>query len=237
MAEYPKYEDIVNTKLISHTVAVDPALGEDLIGIISYCGRVSNPKNQSNVSTAERLINYLIKHKHWSPFEMADICLEITTTRDIGRQILRHVGFRFQEFSQRYADPTEELGFCLRECRFQDQKNRQSSIDVNESDQYEKDLASYFELIQATTIKSAAEEYKFLVSKGVAKEQARAILPEGNTISRMYVKGPVRNWIHYLEVRSDPSTQKEHRLVAYKAAEAIAPIFPMITNFTGEQNG
>ncbi len=236
MAEYPKYEDIVNAKLISHTVAVDLALGEDLIGIISYCGRVSNPKNQSNVSTAERLINYLIKHKHWSPFEMADICLEITTTRDIGRQILRHRMF-FQEFSQRYADPTEELGFCLRECRFQDQKNRQSSIDVNESDQYEKDLASYFELIQATAIKNAAEEYKFLTSKGVAKEQARAMLPEGNTISRMYVKGPVRNWIHYLEVRSDPSTQKEHRLVAYKAAEAIAPIFPMITNFTGEENG
>lgn len=226
----PTYEEIVSAKLISHTVAVDSALGEDLTGIVSYCGRVSNPKNQMNLDTADKLIKYLIKHKHWSPFEMASVCLEITTTRDIGRQLLRH-GFRFQEFSQRYADPTSELGFCLRECRFQDADNRQSSLEVDESSHEDLAIAEQFEEYQRDVIYIARKCYQKMTEAGVAKEQARAFLPEGNTVSRLYVHGFLRNWIHYIEVRSDPSTQKEHRLIAIKAAEAMLPIFPLIENF------
>lgn len=233
MNSYPNYEEIVNARLVSHTIADVPELSEfqgGLLGIISYCGRVSNPKNQANVDTADRLIKYLIKHKHWSPFEMADICLEVITTRDIGRQLLRH-GFRFQEFSQRYADPTEELGFCLRECRFQDPNNRQSSIPVDYDKESDNHASFDFRYFQIEQINTAISFYKTTLSLGIAKEQARTFLPEGNTISRMYVKGSVRNWIHYLEVRTDMSTQREHRLLAFKAAEAIAPCFPMITDF------
>ena len=197
--------------------------------LIAYCARVSNPSNQFNTETGERLIRRLIEWKHWSPLEMASATLEIETTRDIARQFLRHRSFSFQEFSQRYADPTVDLSFVLREARLQDQKNRQNSI---ETDDYE--LQMYWEVKQQMVINAAKEAYKWAIDHGIAKEQARAVLPEGNTVSRLYVNGTLRSWVHYIELRSGNGTQKEHIELARACAEAIAKIFPMIEEFVND---
>jgi len=227
---YKDYDEIVNVKLISSSKAsaefanlAGSEFSDEITNLISYCARVSNPSNQNNLETADNLISYLIKNKHWSPFELVNVCLEITTTRDIARQILRHRSFSFQEFSQRYADPTKELEFCFRECRLQDNKNRQNSIPTED-----KLLKSDWYMIQKSMISSAIVNYKYAISKGIAKEVARAILPEGNTVSRMYVNGSIRSWIHYIEVREKNGTQKEHAMVAHKCAQVISEIFPSI---------
>lgn len=192
--------------------------------LIAYCARVSNPSNQLNTETSDKLLGYLIKHKHWSPFEMASATLEVQTTRDIARQMLRHRSFAFQEFSQRYADPTGDLGFVLREARLQDTKNRQNSIDVED-----KQLQQQWESYQQKVLDSATEAYNWAISQGIAKEQARSVLPEGNTLSRLYVQGSIRSFIHYLEVRLEGGTQKEHRVLALEVSRAIAKIFPFYT--------
>ena len=225
---YKKYEDILSVKLISYTQPNPEEFSQGFIddgiqNLISYCARVSNPSNQNNLDTVDKLLNYLIKNKHWSPFEMVDVCLEITSTRDIVRQILRHRSFSFQEFSQRYADPTKELDFCLKECRLQDTKNRQNSILINNDE-----LAEIWKQLQIQVIDIAKANYENAVSSGIAKEVARVMLPEGNTVSRMYIKGSIRSFIHYIEVRDGNGTQKEHQLVARACAEAINKIFPYI---------
>jgi len=197
--------------------------------LIAFCARVSNPANQFNTDTSEKLIRYLIKHQHWSPLEMVSACLEITTTRDIARQILRHRSFSFQEFSQRYADPTAELdeAFVLREARFQDTKNRQNSVSLDMSDEAQKLLAIEWERAQKRVLFSVKQEYSWAIKNGIAKEQARAILPEGLTVSRLYMNGTVRSWIHYIELRAANGTQLEHQEIARACAKAIADIFPM----------
>jgi len=201
-------------------------VGENIQDLIAYTARVSNPSNQLNSETSEKLLRYLIKHKHWSPFEMVSACLEITTTRDIARQILRHRSFSFQEFSQRYANPVEELKFVTREARMQDDKNRQNSIEVDD-EAFQLD----WEREQKRVIWMCKQVYQDAIKKGIAKEQARAVLPEGNTESKMYMNGSLRSWIHYIELRSGPETQKEHRDIAIACAKAIEPIFPMINEF------
>ena len=197
--------------------------------LIAYCARVSNPANQFNTDTSERLIKYLVKHQHWSPLEMVSACMEIVTTRDIARQILRHRSFSFQEFSQRYADPTAELdeAFVLREARFQDTKNRQNSVELDMADEAQKLLAYEWERAQKRVLFSVKQEYSWAIANGIAKEQARAVLPEGLTVSRMYMNGTLRSWIHFIELRSGNGTQKEHMLIARACAESIAKIFPM----------
>jgi thymidylate synthase (FAD) len=211
-------------KLISYTKpAEDSSLTDDLLQLVSFCARVSNPGNQYNEKTAEKLVKYLIKHKHWSPFEMVNVCLEIETTRDISRQILRHRSFSFQEFSQRYADPVEELQFTTRPARLQDYNNRQNSIDIPMEDSINYVWESYQEVI----IERAKKAYNWAIEAGIAKEQARTILPEGLTMTRLYMNGTLRSWIHYIEVRESEGTQKEHREIAQKCAEAIYRIFPM----------
>lgn len=196
---------------------------DDAQELVAYCARVSNPSNQLNTETSEKLIKYLIKHQHWSPLEMVSVCLEVTTTRDIARQILRHRSFSFQEFSQRYADPTKDLSFEIRDARLQDTKNRQNSIDTDD-----EILQAEWAIRQQKTIQLAIENYAWAVENGIAKEQARVVLPEGNTVSRLYISGTIRSWIHYCEVRSDVSTQKEHREIAKACAKVIATIFPML---------
>ncbi len=199
---------------------------ENTTELVAFCARVSNPSNQNNKETSEKLIRYLIKHQHWSPLEMVSMCLEIETTRDIARQMLRHRSFSFQEFSQRYADPTKDLDFVLREARLQDEKNRQNSIVINDPNlQYEWDRK------QLKLIELARETYKWAVDRGIAKEQARAVLPEGNTVSRLYMNGTLRSWIHYIQLRSGNGTQLEHIEVAKKCAEVIAKVFPMANEF------
>jgi thymidylate synthase (FAD) len=197
--------------------------------LIAYCARVSNPANQLNTETSERLIRYLVQHQHWSPLEMVSACMEITTTRDIARQILRHRSFSFQEFSQRYADPTQELdeAFVLREARFQDTKNRQNSVEPDLSDEQQRLIAFEWERAQKRVLFSVKQEYSWAIKNGIAKEQARAVLPEGLTISRMYMNGTLRSWIHYIELRAANGTQKEHMEIARACAEAITAIFPM----------
>jgi len=197
--------------------------------LIAYCARVSNPANQLNTETSERLIKYLVKHQHWSPLEMVSACIEITTTRDIARQILRHRSFSFQEFSQRYADPTQELdeAFVLREARFQDTKNRQNSVEFDMTDESQRLLAYEWERAQKRVLYAVKKEYKWAIDNGIAKEQARAVLPEGLTISRMYMNGTLRSWIHYIELRAANGTQREHMEIARACAEAITAIFPM----------
>ena len=218
----------MNVKLVSFTVPCtnDLPLDSDILDLIAYCARVSNPSNQHNTDTSDKLIKYLVKHKHWSPFEMANATLEIETTRDIARQILRHRSFTFQEFSQRYADPTKDLSFTTREARLQDQKNRQNSIETD--DEVIKEL---WEKMQDKIIREAKVAYTWAVTRGIAKEVARAVLPEGLTMSRMYVNGTIRSWLHYIDIRSDVATQKEHRDIAMACAMAIADIFPMFTEF------
>ena len=219
----------MKVKLKAHSIPSHDSVGNSILDLISYCARVSNPSNQSNKKTSEKLIRYLIKHKHWSPFEMASVCLEITTTRDIARQILRHRSFSFQEFSQRYADPTKDLNFVMRQARLQDNKNRQNSIEVK--DEY---IQKNWKLRQTLVMQEVIEAYDWAIANGVAKEQARAVLPEGNMSSRLYMNGTVRSWIHYIELRSGPETQKEHREVALACAKAIEPVFPMIIEFVSE---
>jgi len=206
---------------------------KDAQELIAYCARVSNPSNQFNVETADKLIRYLIKHKHWSPLEMVSACLEIETTRDIARQILRHRSFSFQEFSQRYADPTKDLSFVLREARLQDTKNRQNSIDIDDSIG-NIILKDEWERRQKEIIDSVTDTYNWAVRNGIAKEQARAVLPEGLTVSRLYMNGTLRSWIHYIELRSSNGTQKEHMEVAMECAKVIAEAFPMSTDFINQ---
>jgi len=194
--------------------------------LIAYCARVSNPSNQFNKDTSEKLIRYLIKHQHWSPLEMVSACMEIETTRDIARQMLRHRSFSFQEFSQRYADPTKDLDFVTREARLQDNKNRQNSIET-----YDRDLRENWNMKQMALIHMARDTYQWAIDNGIAKEQARVVLPEGNTVSRLYMNGTLRSWIHFIELRSAEGTQKEHREVARACAAAIAEIFPMASEF------
>ena len=200
--------------------------------LIAFCARVSNPSNQLNVETSEKLIRYLVKHKHWSPLEMTSACLEIETTRDIARQILRHRSFSFQEFSQRYADPTKDLKFVTRDARLQDTKNRQNSVDldVRNNDQH-RFLATQWEEMQNRVIRESLNAYEWAIANGIAKEQARAVLPEGLTESRLYMNGTLRSWVHFIELRSGNGTQKEHMEVARACAEAIAEIFPMVTEY------
>ncbi len=210
----------------------DEGIG-DAQELIAFCARVSNPANQFNLETSEKLIRYLVKHKHWSPLEMVSACLEITTTRDIARQILRHRSFSFQEFSQRYADPTAELdeAFVLREARFQDTKNRQNSVDLDMSDENQKLLAIEWERAQKRVLFSVKQEYEWAIKNGIAKEQARAVLPEGLTISRLYMNGTLRSWVHFIELRSGNGTQKEHMEVARECAKIISEVFPMADEF------
>ena len=223
----------MNVKLVSFTVPCtdDLPLDSDVLDLIAYCARVSNPSNQQNTDTSDKLIKYLVKHKHWSPFEMANATLEIETTRDIARQILRHRSFTFQEFSQRYADPVKELTFETREARLQDEKNRQNSIDTDDRELHKEWLR-----IQQDVIRQSKFAYSWAINNGIAKEVARAVLPEGLTMSRMYVNGTIRSWIHYIDIRSDIATQKEHREIALACAKAIADIFPMITEFAHEES-
>lgn len=219
----------MNVKLVSFTVPCtdDLPLDSDVMDLIAYCARVSNPSNQTNTETSDKLIKYLVKWKHWSPFEMANATLEIETTRDIARQILRHRSFTFQEFSQRYADPVKELTFETREARLQDQKNRQNSIETD--DELLQDVWTF---MQKKVIEESKHAYNWAIEHGIAKEVARAVLPEGLTMSRMYVNGTIRSWLHYIDIRSDVATQKEHREIAMACAKAIAEIFPMVTEFT-----
>lgn len=202
---------------------------EDAQDLIAFCARVSNPSNQYNTETSEKLINYLVKHAHWSPLEMVSVCLEVETTRDIARQILRHRSFSFQEFSQRYADPTKDLDFETREARLQDTKNRQNSVETDND--YIKDR---WEDEQSKVIIAAKEAYKWAIDNGIAKEQARAVLPEGLTKSRMYMNGTLRSWVHFIQVRSGNGTQKEHMIIARECAKVIAEIFPMANQFISE---
>jgi thymidylate synthase (FAD) len=213
----------MKVELLSYT---QPAqnFAENLTELIAFCARVSNPSNQANHETSEKLIRYLIKHQHWSPLEMVNICLEIETTRDIARQILRHRSFSFQEFSQRYAEA--DLGWEFKEARLQDAKNRQNSIET-------KDLGLQinWETQQDYVVYAAEKAYRWALENGIAKEQARAVLPEGITVSRLYMNGTLRSWVHYIQLRSGVETQKEHREIALACVDAIEPIFPMIKEF------
>jgi len=206
---------------------------ESLQDIIAYTARVSNPSNQDNTETSERLLRYLIREKHWSPFEMVSSCLEVTTTRDIARQLLRHRSFSFQEFSQRYADPTQDLNFVMRQARLQDTKNRQNSIEL--SDMMDSDERVDLELNwykqQAEVVNAARKSYEWAIKNGIAKEQARSVLPEGIMESRLYVNGTIRSWIHYVDLRSGNGTQKEHIELARACSAALEPVFPMIKEF------
>jgi len=217
-------------RLVSFSKPTDEFLGEGVSNVqelIAFCARVSNPLNQINNETSEKLINYLIKNKHWSPLEMVSACIEIETTRDIARQILRHRSFSFQEFSQRYADPTEDLSFVTRDARLQDSKNRQNSFETSD-----KELAKKWEEKQRKLIDLAKETYIWAIDQGIAKEQARSVLPEGNTVSRMYMNGTLRSWVHYIELRSSNGTQKEHMDIAIAIASVISGIFPMAKSLT-----
>ena len=220
-------------ELISYSQPAE-YFAENMTELIAFCARVSNPSNQSNKETSEKLIRYLIKNQHWSPLEMVSMCLEIETTRDIARQILRHRSFSFQEFSQRYADPTKELDFVLREALLQDAKNRQNSIEMGIT---LKDslIVDEWKRRQVDIIRQVKESYEWAIQNGIAKEQARAILPEGNTVSRLYMNGTLRSWIHYIQLRSANGTQKEHREIALTCAKVIAKVFPMANEFTEQK--
>lgn len=227
----------MKVKLVSYSKPSREIVGEGLYDVqelIAYCARVSNPANQLNTETSEKLIKYLIKHQHWSPLEMVSACLEITTTRDIARQILRHRSFSFQEFSQRYANPMAELdeAFVLRECRLQDPKNRQNSIPLDMSTHEGRMMANDWIRSQQRVLHWVKEEYQWAIEQGIAKEQARALLPEGLTISRLYMNGTLRSWIHYIQLRSANGTQKEHMDIAKLCAEVIAEVFPLAEQLT-----
>ena len=210
-------------------MGVDVPSKKSLLDQVAYCARVSNPSNQNNTETSEKLVRYLIKHQHWSPLEMVSVCLEIETTRDIARQILRHRSFSFQEFSQRYA--VADLGWEMKEARLQDLKNRQNSVKTDNLA-----LKAWWEERQNRVIRESQEAYQWAIDNGIAKEQARAVLPEGLTVSRMYMNGTLRSWVHYIQLRSANGTQKEHQDVALACADAIEPIFPMIKEYVNEQS-
>mgnify|MGYP001414188413 FL=1 len=222
----------MQVKLISYSQTDGNYLIDDTSAteLVAFCARVSNPDGQLNKDTSEKLIKYLMKHKHWSPLEMVSVCLEIDTTRDIARQILRHRSFSFQEFSQRYADPTKDLEFEVREARMQDPKNRQNSIPT---DDYKLD--SKWQELQKDIIRQTRYAYTWALEHGIAKEQARAVLPEGNTKSRMYVNGTLRSWIHYIELRGANGTQLEHMDIAHAVADVITKIFPLAGDYKGKE--
>ena len=218
----------MKVKLISYSKPTEEIADsgiDDAQELVAFCARVSNPSNQLNTETSEKLIKYLINNAHWSPLEMVSACLEIETTRDIARQMLRHRSFSFQEFSQRYANPVKDLEFIVREARMQDPKNRQNSIET-ENDEISENWKNKQEKI----IKDATEAYNCAIENGIAKEQARSVLPEGNTVSRLYMNGTLRSWIHYIELRSANGTQKEHMEIAIACADVINKIFPMGEN-------
>ena len=218
----------MKVKLISYSKPTEEVSDEgisDAQELVAFCARVSNPSNQLNTETSEKLITYLIKNAHWSPLEMVSACLEIETTRDIARQMLRHRSFSYQEFSQRYANPVEDLEFVTREARMQDPKNRQNSIDTDNSEIVNEWTSKQNEVIDAAT-----NAYNWAIDSGIAKEQARSVLPEGNTVSRLYMNGTLRSWIHYIELRAGNGTQKEHMEIAKACAEVIHNIFPMGEN-------
>ena len=230
---------MLKVRLVSYSKASSELENDglsDVQELIGYCARVSNPSNQLNTETSEKLIRYLIKHQHWSPLEMVSACLEIETTRDIARQMLRHRSFSFQEFSQRYADPTKDLSFVLRDARLQDTKNRQNSVelDVIKNDKH-RFLAYQWEQMQQRVLAEAKNVYDWAVEQGIAKEQARAVLPEGLTVSRLYMNGTLRSWVHFIELRSANGTQKEHQQIAIECAKVIAEIFPMASEFVTEE--
>jgi thymidylate synthase (FAD) len=215
----------MNVRMVSYSKPSREMYDEGLVDVqelVAFCARVSNPSNQFNTDTSEKLIKYLIKHQHWSPLEMVSACLEIETTRDIARQILRHRSFSFQEFSQRYADPTKDLSFVLREARLQDTKNRQNSVETDNPA-----LQAFWETQQNRVLDAAKSAYEWAIQNGIAKEQARAVLPEGLTVSRLYMNGTLRSWIHFIELRSANGTQKEHQEVARQCAKVIAEVFPL----------
>lgn len=211
-------------------------VGNDIEELVAYCARVSNPSNQSNKKTAERLLSYLAKENHWSPFEMVSACIEIETTRDIARQILRHRSFSFQEFSQRYANPLQDLEMIKREARLQDHENRQNSIEIENDPSIQLDLTKQNLIMewgrrQHGVMNQAKEVYQWAIENGIAKEQARSVLPEGNTVSKLYMNGTIRSWMHYIELRSGNGTQKEHREVAIACAKELEKVFPIIHKF------
>jgi len=215
----------MKARLISYTQP-DNIIGVDNAQeLIAYCARVSNPGNQNNKETSEKLVKYLIKNRHWSPLEMVNACIEIETTRDIARQILRHRSFSFQEFSQRYADPTKDLSYQTRDARLQDPKNRQNSIELSEKD---RRLNEDFRMKQMSLWREAQKTYEWAIENGIAKEQARAVLPEGMTVSRLYMNGTLRSWVHYIDLRSANGTQLEHQEIAIACAYEIAQIFPLM---------
>jgi thymidylate synthase (FAD) len=220
----------MKVELISYSQPTE-YFAENMTELIAFCARVSNPSNQSNKETSEKLIKYLIKNQHFSPLEMVNMCLEITTTRDIARQMLRHRSFSFQEFSQRYADPVKELDFVIREARLQDEKNRQNSIALDKESDGHCILNGTWKNKQERVIEAAKEAYKWAIDNGIAKEQARAVLPEGNTVSKLYMNGTIRSWLHYIQLRSGNGTQQEHIEIAKKCAEVIATVFPMAKEF------
>ena len=218
----------MKVELISYS---KPAIhiADTMTDLVAYCARVSNPANQSNKQTNEKLIRYLVDNQHWSPLEMVSVCLGIETTRDIARQILRHRSFSFQEFSQRYADPTKDLNFVLREARLQDPKNRQNSISTENLA-----LQAWWQERQKRVIEEARNAYEWAITNGIAKEQARAVLPEGLIESRLYMNGTLRSWIHFIELRSGNGTQKEHQQIALACANVISSIFPMASDLVAE---
>ena len=223
-------EQNVKVKLVSYSKPTEFFKDEGIVDaqeLIAYCARVSNPSNQMNTKTSEKLIKYLNNNAHWSPLEMVCACLEIETTRDIARQILRHRSFSFQEFSQRYANPVDDLDFTIREARLQDEENRQNSIETDD-----QELKDQWVDLQNNVITTAKEAYLWAIDNGIAKEQARAVLPEGNTVSKLYMNGTIRSWIHYIQLRSDNGTQKEHMDIALACAEVINEIFPMGSELT-----
>ncbi len=225
----------MKVKLVSYSKPSRDMYDEGLVDVqelVAYCARVSNPANQFNTETSEKLIKYLIKHQHWSPLEMVSACIEVETTRDIARQMLRHRSFSFQEFSQRYADPTAELAsaFVLREARWQDTKNRQNSVEADQTDEAQRMIAIEWERAQKRVLYAVEKEYKWAIANGIAKEQARAVLPEGLTVSRLYMNGTIRSWIHFIQLRSANGTQKEHQLVALECAKVIAEVFPLVND-------
>ena len=231
----------MKVKLISYSQAskemletYDKQLIPNIQDLVAFCARVSNPTNQLNTETSDRLLRYLIRHRHWSPFEMVSACLEIESTRDIVRQILRHRSFSFQEFSQRYADPTKELSFTIRDARLQDASNRQNSTELDFTNPDHRELAAHWREMQQKIIRNAKLAYETAVQMGIAKEQARAVLPEGLTVSRLYIHGTLRSWIHYIELRSGNGTQIEHQDIALACAEVISKIFPMVDHIRGD---
>ena len=218
----------MKVKLISYSKPTEEIADigiDDAQELVAFCARVSNPSNQLNTETSEKLIKYLINNAHWSPLEMVSACLEIETTRDIARQMLRHRSFSFQEFSQRYANPVKDLEFIVREARMQDPKNRQNSIETENNE-----ILENWKTKQEKIINDATEAYNWAIENGIAKEQARSVLPEGNTVSRLYMNGTLRSWIHYIELRSANGTQKEHMEIAVACADVINNIFPMGEN-------